>query len=328
MPRKNATNKKKDDPIIVIACEDESLASEKSSELIEQLLDPEQRTLGLLRCDGSQVTPQDVFDELRTLPLMSNKRVVLIKKAEKFISAYRELLEKYFDSPSPTGVLILSVNKWDSRTRLAKKLPSVGRLILVSQASGYKLTPKLSAYAKDAHGKRLGSSEAKFLIDLMGDKLLQLYTEIDKLALYAHERERITLEDIERLTGHNRLFNCFDVINSCLDGHIGKAVERLRTMFAEDKSSEYTAVGAFAYHFRRMFQAKTMLQDGVHINQVTKIFRVWRIKDSFFRSLQQLTLEKIGGYLQKLAATDYAIKTGQTSPRVALEKLVIEMASK
>jgi DNA polymerase-3 subunit delta len=318
----------RDDWIYVIACEDESLRNEKGSELIEQLIEPEHRTLGLLKVDASEINAPDLFDELRTLPLLSNRRVVLIKHAEKFISANRELLEKYFDNPSPTGILIFSVNKWDSRTKLAKKLSSVGRLISVSQVTGHKLVPKLSAYAHDAHGKRLGANEAQLLIDLIGDSLPQLYTEIDKLALYVNKQNHITLQHIEQLSGHNRLFNCFDVINSCLNGEIGKAVDRLRNMFAEDKSSEHTAVGAFAYHFRRMFEAKTMLLDGVNINQITSTFRVWRIKDSFFRNLQQLTLQKIGSYLQNLTAVDYAIKTGQTTPRVALERLVIEMASK
>jgi DNA polymerase-3 subunit delta len=321
-------NVKKDDLIYVIACQDESLRNEKSNRLIGQLLEPEHRTLGLFKIDGSEATVQDVFDELRTLPLLSSRRVVLIKHAEKFISANRELLEKYFDNPSATGVLIFSVNKWDSRTKLAKKLPFVGKLISVSEVTGYKLAQKLSAYAQDAHGKRLDSNEANLLMDLIGDSLPQLYAEIDKLALYDQVQSRITLEHIEQLTGHNRLFNCFDVIESCLNGETGKAVDRLRYMFAEDKSSEYTAVGAFAYHFRRMFEAKKMLRDGMNNNEVTKIFRLWKIKDSFFRNLQKLKLENIGSYLKDLTVVDYAIKTGQTSARVALERLIIEIASK
>jgi DNA polymerase-3 subunit delta len=328
MPKKNVNKNKKDDLIYVVACEDESLRNEKSNELIAQLLEPEHRTLGLLKLDASEVTAPDVFDELRTLPLLSNKRVVLIKQAEKFLSANRELLEKYFDNPSPTGILIFSVKKWDSRTKLSRKLPSIGRLISVSQVSESKLPQKLSSYAFDAHGKKLDLNKAQLLIDLIGDNLPQLYNEIDKLSLYAQEEDRITTEHIEKLTGHNRLFNCFNVIDSCLDGNTSKAVDQLRNMFAEDKSSEYTAIGAFAYHFRRMFEAKTMLQNGINTSQITKSLRVWRIKDSFFHNLQKLTLHKIGGYLQKLAATDYAIKTGQTTPRVALERLVIEMASK
>ncbi|MHC4132557.1 MAG: DNA polymerase III subunit delta [Planctomycetota bacterium] len=318
----------KNDLIYVIACKDEPLLNTQSQDLIEQLLEPEQRTLGLLTLDSSEATACQVFDELRTLPFISAKRIVLIKHAEKFISANRELLEKYFDDPSSTGILILSVNTWNPKTKLAKKLPSVGRLISVSQVNANKLSGKLSSYAFDAHGKKLGVNEAHLLVDLIGDNVPLLYSEVDKLALYAQDEDRITIEHIEQLTGHNRLFNCFNVIDSCLEGKTTKAVNQLRSMFAEDRSSEYTAVGAFVYHFRRLFEAKSMLESGMNPQKIAGTLRIWRAKDSFFQHLRSLTLEKIGGYLKGLAATDYAIKTGQTTPRAALERLVIEMASK
>ena len=314
--------------IYVIACKDEPLLNAQSQDLIGQLLAPEEKTLGLLTLDSSEATGYHVFDELRTLPFISAKRIVHIKHAEKFISSNRELLEKYFDNPSSTGILILSVNTWNPKTKLAKKLSSVGRLISVSQVTANKLSGKLSSYAFDAYGKKLGVNEAHLLIDLIGDNVPLLYSEVDKLGLYAQDENRITTEHIEQLTGHNRLFNCFNVIDSCLEGKTSKAINQLRSMFAEDKSSEYTAVGAFLYHFRRLFEAKSMLEAGVNPQKITNTLRIWRIKESFFRHLRSLTLEKIGGYLKNLAGTDYAIKTGQTTPRVALEKLVIEMASK
>jgi DNA polymerase-3 subunit delta len=328
MREKNIKQTRKDDLVYVVACKDEPLRNSQCDELIDKLLEPEQRTLGLLSLDSSEVNTLEVFDELRTLPFLSDKRVVLIKHAEKFISSNRELLEKYFENPSKTGILILSVGNWDSRTRLAKKLPSVGRLITGAILGGPKLSQKLAAYAMDAHGKELGRNEAYFLIDLVGDSLPQLYNEIDKLALYAQDEKRITTEHIEQLTGHNRLFNSFNVIDSCLDGNVSKAVDQLRNMFADDKSSEYTALGAFAYHFRRLFEAKTMMQKGMSPEKIASILRIWRVKDSFFGHLRKLQLETISSHLQNLAATDYAIKTGQTTPRAAIERLVLSLASK
>ncbi|MHC4757602.1 MAG: DNA polymerase III subunit delta [Planctomycetota bacterium] len=328
MREENIKKAGKDELIYVVACKDEPLRNSQCDELIDELLEPEQRTLGLLSLDSSEVNTLEVFDELRTLPFFSDKRVVLIKHAEKFISGNRELLEKYFENPSTTGILILSVGNWDSRTRLAKKLPSVGRLITGAILGGQKLVQKLASYTQDAHGKKLGRNEAYFLVDLVGDSLPQLYNEIDKLALYAQDEKRITAEHIEQLTGHNRLFNSFNVIDSCLDGNAIKAVDQLRNMFADDKSSEYTALGAFAYHFRRLFEAKTMMQKGMSPEKIAGILRVWRGKDSFFGHLRKLQLETISGYLQSLAATDYAIKTGQTKPRAAIERLVLSLVSK
>ncbi|MHC4639762.1 MAG: DNA polymerase III subunit delta, partial [Planctomycetota bacterium] len=125
--------------------------------------------------------------------------------------------------------------------------------------------------------------------------------EIDKLALFAGEQKTITSEHVESLIGHNRLFNAFAVIDAVVAGNVAQAVDRLRTMFAEDKSAEYTVVGAFAFHFRRMFKAKVMLEEGVRPADIVTRLRVWSNKDSFFLQLRRVPLKKIGDILQQLA---------------------------
>jgi len=98
-------------------------------------------------------------------------------------------------------------------------------------------------------------------------------------------------------------------------------------MFAQDKSTEFTVVGAFAYHFRRMFNAKVLLNEGVLAGEIAKRFRIWSHRDKFFAQLRQMSLKQIGGYLQQLAETDYAIKTGRTKAKVAMEQLVLKLAT-
>ncbi len=312
--------------IYVVAGKEETLVNIRCSELLDELIEPEQRVTGLFDVDGDKVSVSEVFDELRTLPFLAEVRVVLIKNAEKFVSANRELLEKYFDSPSSTGVLVLTVGTWDSRTRLAKKLGSVGTLIAVEQPKPWELWRHLVSYARDAYDKTIAEDAAKLLVDLAGDDLARLYGEVDKLALFADEEKCITTKHIESLIGHNRFFNAFAVIDACLAGDAGGATERLRRMFAEDKSSEYTVVGAFAYHFRKMWTAKKMLAEGQSVNSIAGKLRMWYNKEAQFRQVRKLSLKQIGDRLQELAGIDYAIKRGQAQPRVAMEQLVLNIA--
>jgi DNA polymerase-3 subunit delta len=253
---------KKDEQIFVIAGKEDSLVNVECDKLLGELLEPQQRTTGLFNADPAEVSASDVLDELRTLPFLTKRRVVVIKGADKFISGNRELLERYFDSPCPTGILVLTVSSWPGNTKLAKKLPKVGTLINVTQPKAWQLPQRLIQYARDAHGKNMGREAAELLIELAGDDLGRLYGEIDKLAIFADTEKAITAEHVEQLTGHNRLFNAFAVIDAITAGDVAQAVDRLRTMFAEDKSAEYTVVGAFAFHFRRMFKAKVMLEEG------------------------------------------------------------------
>jgi len=314
--------------VYVIAGKDESLLNARCRELLDTLLEPSQRVTALSEPEAVSVSACEVLDELRTAPFLADKRVVVLRGAEDFISRNRELLEKYFDQPCSTGRLILTVATWDSRTRLAKALPKVGKLISAEPPSRRELPQRLMDYAAEAHGKKLGMREATYVIELAGDDLMRLYNEIDKLALFADAEKVITAKHIESLTGHNRLFNAFAVIDAVVAGNVGQAIERLRGMFAEDRSAEYTAVGAFAFHLRRMFNAKALLEKGVRPGEVVSRLRIWGDTDGFFTQLRKLSLHQIGAYLQQLAETDHAIKTGRTKTPVAMEQFVISLASR
>jgi DNA polymerase-3 subunit delta len=316
-----------DELIYIIAGKEDSLVNAHAAELLDKLLEPSQRVTGFFDADSASATASEVLDELRTAPFLTDKRVVFIRAADGFISDNRELLEKYFDNPCPTGRLVLTVKTWDSRTKLAKKLPKVGKLINIAQPKSYELPQHLIRYASDAHEKKLDRNAAELLVELTGDELTRLYSEVDKLALFAGGEKLITTKHIESLIGHTRIFGAFAVIDAVIARNAGQAVGRLRAMFAEDKSTEYTVVGAFAYQLRRMFNAKAMLAKGAQRGEIIKRCQIWSNKESFFSLIRQMSLEQIGGYLQRLAETDYAIKTGRTKATVAMEQFLLELCS-
>jgi len=311
--------------IYVIAGKESCLVNSECQRLLEQLLKPQQRLTGLFTADAAATPASEVLDELRTVPFLTDKRVVLVKNADDFISNNHLLLEKYFDKPCPTGILILTVDSWPANTKLAKRLSKVGKLISVSQPKPWQLPHRLVEYTSDAHGKKLTTDAAALLIELVGDEVTRLYSEIDKLALFAYAEKTVTAGHVESLIGHNRIFGVFAVIDSCLAGNAGQAVARLRNMFAEDKSAEYTVVGAFAFHFRRMFNAKVMLEKGIWPGEIVKRLRIWGNKDSFFSQVRKMSLRQIGSILQRLAAIDFEIKTGRAKAEVAIEQLVLDL---
>ncbi len=313
--------------IYVIAGKETSLVSSRCEKLLDKLIDPSQRATGFFNADPDSASIVEILDELRTAPFLTGTRVVAIKQADDFITKNRELLETYFDNPCPTGRLVLTVSSWKTNTKLAKKLQSIGELISVEPPKRWELPQQLMTYANEAHSKKLSKNAAELLIETTGDELSKLYNEVDKLALFADKEKNITEKHIESLIGHNRMFNAFSVIDSIIAGNPPEAIERLRGMFAEDKSSEYTVIGAFAFHLRRMFNAKVLLSKGENTGQIIKKLQIWSNKDKFFDQLKKISLKQIGKYLQYLAETDYAIKTGRTQAPVAMEQMVLSLAS-
>jgi DNA polymerase-3 subunit delta len=328
MARKKQKSECEQAPIYVIAAKDDSLLNMECDRLLDKLLGDQDRQTALFAPEMDKVEISEVLDELRTLPFLASKRVVLLKGADKFISDHRETLERYFDNPCPTGVLILTVHTWQSNTKLAKRLSAgAGELISISEPKAWELPQKIMQYAAEAYGKSLAKPAAELLIELTGDQLPALYAEIDKLALYAEARKAVTAPDVESLVGRNRAFNAFAVIDSISEGNVPQAVDKLRRMFDADKSAEYTFVGAFGWHLRKMFNAKVLLEKGLSQNQVAGKAKVWGNKDAFFAQVRKMPLARIAEAIRLLAQTDYDIKTGQAQPRVAAEQLIFNLAA-
>lgn len=311
-------------PVYVISGKDKFLVGNSSAKLLDKLLSPDERAMSLYQPDDGNVELADILDELRTLPFLAERRVVLIKGADKFVSANREGLEKYFDDPAAKGVLVMTVDSWPGNTRLAKKLKKMGEH-LSQEIKPWELANYAVGYATSEHDKKLSRQAATLLVELAGDDPGRVCGEIDKLAVFAGQKNSITPESIEALVGHNRMFNAFAVIDAMTSGNKGAAIERLRNMFANDKSAEFTAVGAFAFHFRKLFNAKVLLEKGVNVGQVTKQLRIFGDKNGFFRQVNNMTLQKCGCVLAELAHIDYAMKTGGTTGKVAIERLVMKL---
>ncbi|HNS22976.1 MAG TPA: DNA polymerase III subunit delta [Sedimentisphaerales bacterium] len=314
------------DRIYVIAGKDESLVGARAQELVDELLDSQQRMTALLSVEGDEAVVSEVLDELKTVPFLADKRVVLVRGADGFVSRHREILERYFEKPASTGVLVLAVSSWDARTRLSKMLPKVGSLITMEAPPKWKLPEHMVHYAATKHKIKLNRDAAEMLVELIGEELAQLYNELEKLVLFARDEKVIRADHVESLIGHQRIFGAFEVIDAMMGGNTGQAVTRLRNMFEQDKSAEYSVVGAFAFHLRRMFQAKTLLEKRTSPEIIAKQLRVGFHRDRFFAQLQRTTLSQIAAFLEELAAVDHATKTGQAQATVAIEQLVLRLA--
>jgi DNA polymerase-3 subunit delta len=312
--------------VYVIAGKDESLVGARCQELLDALLEPEQRMTGLFSVDGDEAAIAEVLDELRTTPFLTDKRVVAVRGADGFVSKHRDILERYFEKPAATGILVLTVSTWDARTRLSKMLPKIGALIELTPPPRWKLPDHLIQHAAGKYQVRLNKDAAEMLVEFLGEELSPLYNEIEKLVLFAHGQPMIRVEHVEALTGHHRIYDAFEVIDAVISGNAGEAVKRLRNMFEADKSTEYSAVGAFAFHLRRMFQAKALLEKRTSPVAIAKQLKIWSNKDRFFAQLQRISLPQIAAFLEELAAIDHATKTGQVQTPVAIEQLVLRLA--
>lgn len=311
--------------VFVVFGEDAFLVARECEKRLDALLGEEERMTGLSEPKASEAQIAEVLDELRTVPFLAPRRVVLIKDAEPFLKNYGPQLEAYLESLSPSGVLLMTTTAFDKRTRFYKRLSEIGGAVEVAPIKSYNLPQYITDYARQEHGIVLDQRSSRLLVELTGDDPGRLCREMDKLALFVSPRKAATAQDVEQLIGHNRVFGAFDVIDGITNNNAGQALARLQNMFEADREAQFTVVGAFAYHFRKLFSARAMMAGGVSAQQATSKAGVWYNKEAFAAQLMRLTLEQLGAVLGELGRIDYGIKTGKTTASIAMERLVINL---
>jgi len=318
-------------PVYVIHGKDRRRVTDSADAIARQVLADADPQLSLSRLEGNNIELADVLDELRTLPFLSPCRLVMIKDADSFITKYRQPLEAYLEAPSPTGVLILLPESFPATTRLAKIAAKIGQVISCEPIKPKELARYLITYAKEQYGLKLNQEAAELLRELAGDDSGILCCEVDKIAAYLagpdNPKTEITLNDVQAVVGHNRLYNVFHVIDALTAGKTAEALSLLNHMLNQDRDAQYTAVGAFAWHFRRLYQARILLDKKLSEGEIIRQSRIWANQEQFMQQVKKLKIEQLGSILEQLMRIDQASKTGAGSVRTGLEKLIVQFST-
>jgi len=86
-------------------------------------------------------------------------------------------------------------------------------------------------------------------------------------------------------------------------------------------------VGLLASNYHKLALGKYLLARGGRDEVFRNVSMPPFKRDSYISSLQRADTAKIERSIQRIAATDLAIKTSQATPRLQLELLVYELAS-
>lgn len=308
-------------PCIVIFGTESFLVRKATAEAIDQVFPQGVPDMGISEFDVSQVVLADVLDELRTLPFLSERRLVMIRDAEAFISKNRENLEKYLAAPSPTGVLLMICKTFDARTKLYKAVQKVGRAVKCKPLYPKQVAMWIVDRARDGYRKRMDRSAASRLHDLVGGSLSTLDAELDKLSIFVGEKPDIQLGDIEALVGHNRDEKVFGIVDAMASGQTGRALELWHQVWATDRVAEGRAIGGLAYSLRRLLEARTAAEAGVPLEKLAR--QLWTEPDVLAKRFRNCQVCDIENQLMDLLDVDLRAKTGRTNVRDAVEKFIV-----
>lgn len=248
-------------PFTVLVGTERHLKRSVFDALTRQILGDDDESLGLTQFAGEEVDLKTVCDELRTVSMWGDRRLVLVSDADKFVSLHREGLEKYLQKPAKKSVLTLDVKTWPKTTRLAKAVAKIGLEVECSALSGAELIRWTTEAARTADGKSLSRDAAALLVELAGNDLDLLEQEIAKLASYVGPRSTIESDDVRTLVGGWTTETTWAIAGAMRRGRAGEALDLLSNLL-DAGESPHKIFGGMTFVFRRIAQTVERVRSG------------------------------------------------------------------
>ena len=267
-----------------------------------------------------------VREVVETLPVLSEKRMIVCESAHKLKDADRKTLLSILKSPVETCVLVFVSSAPDRRKKIIKELMSYCEVVLAEP-------PKEKEWDKWIQwmGQKEGLSFSPSAIPLIKEyaclDLMNLNTEVKKLKSFLGSKKHISKEDVLAVVPRVRPENVFALSEAIGQRDMPLALLCLSRLL-EDNHNEVGALALISRHIRILIRVKEGLKKG---NTEKTICDKTGVPSFFIRKYIQSadlwTEKKMVSALEALKATDKALKSSPISAHIWLENFIIKACS-
>lgn len=197
-------------PVYILSSEQPLLVDRAVSAIRDATVPPALRGFNFDVIEARGATAQRILATAQTLPMMAQRRMVLVRDLAAMQAAELNKLADYLDSPNPSTVLVGVASKIDKRVKFyvaAKKAKALHEL-----EAPKDVTPWIRAEAK-ARKVPIAPQACSRLADVIGKDLARLALALDQLALYVGDRA-ITAEDVDDLVADTRERSVFELTDA------------------------------------------------------------------------------------------------------------------
>ena len=284
---------------ILVFGSDLGLVHERAEALARAAVDDAADPFALVRLDGDELAPDPgrLVDEAQTVPLFGGRRAIWVRLGSRSIAP---ALEAVLAGPKPEARIILEggdlkrgapVRSLCERHRHAAALPCY-------TDSDSQLARVIEHELAEA-GLAIDADTRRSLLGLLGADRLATRQEIERLALYAHGRGRVTAADVDAVIADVSTLSLDDVVDAAFAGD-SDALEYEVTRLAEAGLTPTAALMAALMHALRLYRIR--LENGGAAGAVE---RHWpnlhfRRKDAVQAALARWRAEDLAAAIQGL----------------------------
>ena len=249
------------------------------------------------------------------LPFLSDRRVVFVRDWYPTASDLKQKqLANYFASPEPLSVLIISNEK---KCDPLKKLQSV---TVVDCAHGDLSV--LTAWVKNetvVAGVTVTETAARTLCEFCLLDMTRIFTETQKLILYAKDKGQITVEDVKLLVVPDSEYKVYEMTEHVAAKRYDDACRVMAELTSKNESKQKMFVSLYS-HFRRLLHVSLSTDSDGKLAEVLGV-KEYAIKVAR-RQAQKFSKKSLKAAVDKLTELDVGFKTGKLTIESALQLAV------
>jgi len=277
------------------------------------------------RLSAREATGEDAVAACNAMGLFATGgRLVLVDEVERWKAADVKAIVEYLGAPAPETVLALVGDGLRKDSPLAKACAKKGEVLVYDVAkSGL---PKWVAEQFARHGVKASTEACRALVELVGDNLQELATEVEKLSVWAGH-DPVGPDEVELLVAARADVPPFVLTDAWGRRDVGAVLSAVESILERSSRSGevHMLVGRLAAHVRRVQACQNLDLAGVRPREAAAELKMHPFAaEKAFGQSRNFTVEELRSAIVHLADLDLSLKGGSRLPNdLELERTLV-----
>jgi DNA polymerase-3 subunit delta len=319
--------------------------------VIKHLVPAEMRDFGVYELDLAETSLAEVLNRARTPSLMAPFQVFFVRGVKQLYGRGSrdeefEAIAAYVRDPNPDALLVFIADhisipadarrmEMADRDRFERLRETLGEYCGIVELARVEEgdAARWVLDTASAQGVKVEADAARELVDALGADMMMIASELEKLMLYAGERKRITLGEVEAMILAVKQRSLYELTDAISAKDRKRALEILDAILST-ADGEDAAIGHLFMLAKTFRQMLVILEKNVRDSRAIwqalwQGFRVppFAAEDVIRQARRYKSRREITHALRLIAKADLALRSNPPSKRVILENLVLQLSS-